>query len=223
MAAKNAENGSGAESPAKRVAARNEGDELARAVGEVASEDARLVAAAQEGDRKAFGRLFEKYRGAAYQIAYRFLGRREDALDVVQDAFGKAFRALRTFRGGSGFKTWFFRVVTNRALDARRSRGVRQAGSLDAAVEPADRRPDSGPSRQAETQELKARLEAALEAVPETNRTAFVLFAVGELSYREIAEVLNISIGTVMSRIFYARRKLQAVLSGETEAGAGEN
>jgi RNA polymerase sigma-70 factor (ECF subfamily) len=191
-------NESGAESPAKRATARREEDELTRAVGEVASEDARLVASAQEGDREAFARLFEKYRGPAYQIAYRFLGRREEALDVVQDGFCKAFRALRTFRGGAGFKTWFFRVVTNRALDVRRSREVRQAGTSDGAAD-----------------ELKSRLEAALEAVAEENRTAFVLFAVGNLSYREIAEVLNISIGTVMSRIFYARRKMQAVLAGE--------
>jgi len=216
MVTEKAENESGAESPAKRAAVRREEGELSRAVGEVASEDARLVAAAQEGDRAAFGRLFEKYRGPAYQIAYRFLGRREDALDVVQDAFSKAFRAMRTFRGGAGFKTWFYRVVTNRALDVRRSRGVRQAGSLDAAAaEPADPRADSGPSQKIEDAELKARLEAALEAIAETNRTAFVLFAVGDLSYREIAEVLNISVGTVMSRIFYARRKLQAILSGE--------
>ncbi len=205
MVTEKAENESGAESAAKRAAARREEDELSRVVGEVASEDARLVAAAQEGDREAFARLFEKYRGPAYQIAYRFLGRREEALDVVQDAFGKAFRALRTFRGGAGFKTWFFRVVTNRALDVRRSRGVRLAGSSDGAAE-----------------DVKARLETALEAIAEENRTAFVLFAAGELSYREIAEVLNISNGTVMSRIFYARRKMQAVLTGEKDEEEGK-
>ena len=189
---------------------------VASQVGEVASEDARLVTGAQDGDRDAFARLFEKHRGQAYSIAYRFLGRREDALDVVQEAFSKAFAAIGTFRGGASFRTWFFRIVTNCSLDLRRSRAVRQAGSLDAddTPEPPSRSSDAAPpSGVAERHELKQRIDEALAAIPETNRTAFVLFAIEGVSYREIAEILNISIGTVMSRIFYARQKLQRLLS----------
>jgi RNA polymerase sigma-70 factor (ECF subfamily) len=190
------------------------------AVGEVASQDAKLVSAAQDGDRNAFARLFEKYRTPAYNIAFRFLGRREDALDAVQEAFSKAFAALRTFRGGASFKTWFFRIVTNCSLDARRSRTVRTTASLDRedAPDPADLRDSaSPPSTAIERRELQQRIDRALTAIPEANRTAFVLFAVKGVTYREIADILNISIGTVMSRIFYARRKLQELLAAEEE------
>ncbi len=191
-------------------------ESVASQVGEVASQDARLVAAAQEGDREAFGRLFEKYRGPAYQVAYRLLGRREDALDAVQEAFGKAFGGLGTFRGGASFRTWFYRIVTNCSLDLRRSRAVRRTASLDTeeAPEPRNTRGgDDGPSIPLERRELKEQIDEALAAIPETNRTAFVLFAIEGISYKQIAEILNISIGTVMSRIFYARQKLQRILS----------
>ena len=193
---------------------------VASQVGEVASEDARLVGQAQEGDREAFGRLFEKYRGPGYHIAYRLLGNRADALDSVQEAFAKAFAGLGTFRGGASFKTWFYRIVTNCSLDLRRSRAVRKAAALDgdeAPRLPSRRSDDRDPSRPAEMRELKGQIDAALAAIPETNRTAFVLFAIEGISYREIADILNISIGTVMSRIFYARQKLQQILSGQGE------
>lgn len=195
-------------------------------VGEVASEDARLVSAAQDGDRDAFARLFEKYRGPAYNIAFRFLGRREDALDTVQEAFGKAFAAVGSFRGGASFKTWFFRIVTNCSLDLRRARAVRRAASLDNedAPEPPNLRSEGvSPLKATERHELKRRIEAALEEIPETNRTAFVLFAIEGVSYKDIAEILNISIGTVMSRIFYARQKLQRILSDQHLSPEDEN
>jgi len=196
-------------------------ESVASQVGEVASQDARLVAAAQEGDREAFGRLFEKYRGPAYQVAYRLLGRREDALDAVQEAFGKAFGGLGTFRGGASFRTWFYRIVTNCSLDLRRSRAVRRTASLDTeeAPEPRNTRGgDDGPSKPMERRELKEQIDEALAAIPETNRTAFVLFAIEGISYKQIAEILNISIGTVMSRIFYARQKLQRILNRQEKA-----
>jgi len=195
---------------------------VADQVGEVASEDARLVSAARDGDREAFARLFQKHRGTAYGIAYRFMGRRDDALDVVQEAFTKAFAALETFRGGASFKTWFFRIVTNCSLDMRRSRAVRRTASLDAddaLPQPSQRSDADEPPDVAERHELKERIDAALAAIPETNRTAFVLFALEGISYKEIAEILNISIGTVMSRIFYARQKLQRILSGQDTSG----
>ncbi|MBN2583566.1 MAG: RNA polymerase sigma factor [Planctomycetes bacterium] len=194
---------------------------VASQVGEVHSEDARLVSQAQEGRREAFGRLFEKYRQTAYQIAYRLLGNNEDALDAVQEAFTKAFAGLQAFRGGASFKTWFYRIVTNCSLDLRRSRAVRKATTLDSDEPPqipSTSSDDREPSRPAELKELKQKIDEALAQIPETNRTAFVLFAVEGVSYREIAEILNISIGTVMSRIYYARQKLQQILS-ESQGG----
>lgn len=211
----------GSDTSGKRPSGEGRSDAMRRVasqVGEVASEDARLVGAAQEGDRDAFSRLFEKYRGSAYNIAYRFLGRRDDALDAVQEAFGKAFAALETFRGGASFKTWFYRIVTNCSLDLRRARAVRKAGSLDHenSPEPPSRSHEGDPPDEvAERRELKERIDAALAAIPETNRAAFVLFAIEGVSYKDIAEILNISIGTVMSRIFYARQKLQKILTAE--------
>lgn len=194
---------------------------VADQVEEVASEDARLVAAAKDGDREAFARLFGKYRDPAYHIAYRLLGNREDALDAVQEAFIKAFGALESFRGGASFKTWFFRIVTNASLDLRRARKVRQSASLDNEDAPPQENPRSEgqrPERVAERHELKERIDRALAAIPETNRTAFVLFAIEGVSYREIAEILSISIGTVMSRIYYARQKLQRILAPQDAA-----
>lgn len=215
-----------AEMPKKSGGARRESEALRRvfsAVSEVASEDAKLVGSAQEGDRQAFARLFEKYRQPAYGIAYRLLGRREDALDAVQEAFVKAFVALATFRGGASFKTWFFRIVTNCSLDLRRSRVIRQTMPLESAGAQAGQA--AQPGQGLERRELKARIDAALAEIPEANRTAFVLFAIQGVSYREIAEILNISIGTVMSRIFYARQKLQKILSQQerpqADAGRG--
>lgn len=221
-----AANATGNGMSAERNSPREPSDAMRRVasqVGEVASEDARLVSAAQEGDREAFARLFEKYRGPAYNIAYRFLGRREDALDSVQEAFGKAFAAVNSFRGGASFKTWFFRIVTNCSLDLRRSRAIRRAASLDAddAPDPPSRRSEGAtPLKVAERNELKRQIDAALEEIPETNRTAFVLFAIEGVSYKDIADILNISIGTVMSRIFYARQKLQKIL-GDKELSPG--
>lgn len=195
----------------------------AREISEVASEDARLVSEAQSGRRQAFARLFEKYRDTSYQIAYRFLGHQQDALDVVQESFTKAFVGLEKFRGGSSFKTWLYRIVTNSSLDRRRSRMVRKSASLDVddAPDPPDHSHESDqPWQNLQRQELKGLIDDALASIPENNRTAFVLFAVEGVSYREIADILNISIGTVMSRIFYARQKLQRILAGHEPAVA---
>ncbi len=210
--------------PVERRGPKRESSAMLRAasqISEVASEDARLVASAQGGDRLAFARLFEKYRTSSYHIAYRLLGHQQDALDVTQEAFIKAFVGLDKFRGGSSFKTWLYRIVTNCSLDRRRSRLVRKSGSLDVeeAPEQVDRTHESDePWRNLERKELKDAIDRALASIPENNRTAFVLFAIDGVSYREIAAILNISIGTVMSRIFYARQKLQRILSGQERA-----
>lgn len=179
-----------------------------------ASAEQSLIEAAAAGSNDARRELFELHRDAAYQVAFRVTGRAEDALDVVQDAFIKAFESLASFQRDARFRTWLLRIATNRALDLLRARKVRLAASLDARDDDDERRldpaatSDRAPDAALEQSELAARLQAAIDRLPIEQRTVFSLFAVGELTYGEIAEASGVPIGTVMSRLFHARRKL---------------
>jgi len=180
--------------------------------------DAALVERLKQGDGKALDELFRCHRDAAYGIAYRLLGSREDALDVVQEAFIHVMRGIEGFRGQSSFRTWLYRIVTHAALDYRRWRAIRTAESLDAdtAVEPAA----TGSARrtpldEASDRDLGQAIEKALANISEKNRAALVLYAMEGMSYKEVAEVLGISVGTVMSRIFNARQRLRELLASE--------
>lgn len=179
----------------------------------VQSPDDRLVSRARDGEEAAYAELFRRHRDDAYRLAYRQLGNEQDALDVVQEAMIKAFAALGEFDGRSGFRTWLMRIVLNTALDWGRRRKRRPTiafgdGPADGR-EPAD---EEDPGRGIHRQDLRRALERALDRLSPTIRTTFVLFAESGLSYKEIAEVQGIAIGTVMSRIHSAREKLQADL-----------
>ena len=189
--------------------------------GPPAPSDEQLLARYAGGEREALDELFGRYRLAAYRVAYRLLGHEADALDAVQEGFVKALTHLGGFQGRSSFKTWLLRVVSNAALDLGRQRGKREAVSLDAAP---------GPDREAlhplaadetaaglERADLRRLLDGALARLPEVQRRTFVLHADGGLSYREVARVMGISIGTVMSRLYYARQKLRAYLARQTD------
>jgi len=183
-----------------------------------ADRDAECVERLKKGDSRAFDDLFRRHREAAYRIAYRLLGNAEDALDVVQESFIHVLRGIGSFRGQSSFRTWLFRIVTHAALDRRRCRAVRSAASLDAesSPEPAatgERR--RSPTDEAAAADLKEAIDKALMNVSEKNRVALVLYALEGMSYQEVAEVLGISIGTVMSRIFNARQRLRELLASE--------
>jgi RNA polymerase sigma-70 factor (ECF subfamily) len=179
--------------------------------------DEQLLACHAAGHREALDELFRRYRQPAYRVAYRLLSHEADALDAVQEGFVKALTHLHGFQGRSSFKTWLLRVVSNAALDLGRQRGRRESVSLDV--------PQAGDvvhtrllaadesSRGLERGDLRRQLDRALAGLPEVQRQTFVLYADGELSYREIAEAMDASIGTVMSRLFYARQKLRAYLS----------
>jgi RNA polymerase sigma-70 factor (ECF subfamily) len=179
--------------------------------------DEQLLARLAGGDREALEELFQRYRLVAYRVAHRFLGHEADALDAVQDGFVKALTHLPSFQGRSSFKTWLLRVVSNAALDLGRQRGRRETLSLDlqAPGEQEKLQPACGPDPALglERADLRRLLDRALAALPEAQRQTFVLHADAELSYREVAEVLGISIGTVMSRLYYARQKLRAFLA----------
>ena len=184
--------------------------------------DDQLLTWAVSGGREALEELFRRYRQVAYRVAYRLLGNEADALDAVQDAFLKALTHLPGFEGRSSFKTWLLRVVSNASLDFGRQRGRREALTLDLAhmklFAGQDLSVQSEPSSELERGDLRRQLQVALAQLPPAQRQTFVLHAEADLSYREVAEVLGISIGTVMSRLYYARQKLRALLEPVTKA-----
>lgn len=188
-----------------------------------------LVARAARGDREARRELFERHRDAAFVTALRVTGRHEDALDVVQDAFIKAFDSLAGFAQGASFRTWLLRIVSNRALDLLRSRKVRIAVSLDRRNED-DTAPepqlaggeDDTPGLRLERNELGQRLARAIDSLPAEQRAVFGMYAAGDVTYAQIAESLGIPIGTVMSRLYHARRRLTQLLGDLAPRGAAE-
>jgi RNA polymerase sigma-70 factor (ECF subfamily) len=186
----------------------------------VPATDSVLLELVASGDRAALDDLFRRYRSVAYRVAYRLLGREADALDAVQDGFVKALTNLDRFRGNSSFKTWLLRIVSNAALDLGRQRKrdarLPQAppGDHPDRFGPADLPP---PDTELARADLRRRIDSALVRLPESQRQTFVLHVDGGLSYREVAESMGISIGTVMSRLFYARQKLKTLLADQIE------
>jgi RNA polymerase sigma-70 factor (ECF subfamily) len=178
--------------------------------------DVDLLARSARGDPAALDELFRRYRLVAYRVAYRLLGREADALDAVQDGFVKALTNLGRFRAQSSFKTWLLRIVSNAALDMGRRRqrdGWNDRPPVSPTpdqVGPDDRPP---PDDGLERADLRRVIDTALATLPAAQRQTFVLHVDGEMSYREVADTLGISIGTVMSRLFYARQKLKVLLA----------
>lgn len=184
----------------------------------VDSSETRLLERAAAGEADARRVLFERYRDVAYRVAMRITGRHADALDAVQDSFIRAFERLASFKGESTFKTWLLRIVSNRSLDLLRKRKVRLAVSLDrpdddgeSSIVVEDERAGD-PGQRIEQCEAADRIQAAIDRLPPAQKTVFAMFAIEELSYGQIAEALGIPIGTVMSRLYHARKRLQEYL-----------
>lgn len=190
-------------------------------------EDKRKVEEFLAGDVGAFEFLFDKYREKVYRIAYRFVHHREDALEVTQDVFLRVYTGLSKFKTHSKFFTWLYRVTVNRAIDLTRSRRSHGTVEVDAQILEAGAKPAAGrsvgtdPSDIAQERELEEKVAEAAERLSEKHRTVFLLHTVENLSYREIAEVMGSSMGTVMSRLFYARKRLQEILGGFEVARKG--
>jgi RNA polymerase sigma-70 factor (ECF subfamily) len=182
------------------------------------AEDIQKVEEYRSGDPGAFEFLFDKYRERVYRVAFRFVRNREDALEVTQDVFLRVYRGIGKFKTDSKFFTWLYRITVNRSIDFTRSRKSRGIKELEASVLEVAGTPTPGrslppdPSELAQASELKEKLDQAVEELSETHRTVFLLHSMENLSYKEIAEVMDTSIGTVMSRLFYARKNLQAAL-----------
>ena len=179
--------------------------------------DETLVSLARDGDRSAQEELFRRHWVGAYRVAYRLLGHDQDAQDATQECMIKALAHLGDFDGRSGFRTWLLRIVTNAAFDAGRRRKRRATvgfGTSEGEVNNFEPAVDDDPTRELRRQDLRKALDAGLDKIPIKQRQTFVLFAEAGLSYVEIAEVQQIPIGTVMSRIYNARVKLQSYLDG---------
>src|SRR5262245_54072202 len=176
-----------------------------------------LIQRCIDGDSSAFEPLVERYRQRVWRLAYQILRDREEAWDCAQEAFVRAFHSLGSFRSQSAFYTWLFRITVNVATDRQRARAA-QARAFGAERVPEEEwgriTPDSGPrpDQSASQSEQRERIREALEALPPKARTIIMLSDVEGLSYREIAEVLGCPIGTVMSRLHNARKRLKALL-----------
>jgi RNA polymerase sigma-70 factor, ECF subfamily len=189
--------------------------------GDAAPDDETLVRLARSGSRSALETLFQRHRGIAYRVAFRLLGNDQDAQDAVQDGLLKAFLALENFDGRSEFRTWLVRIVNNAAIDVGRKRGRRAvlgtgvghgptSSNGDGEIHHPEPPIDDDPAQGLHRQDLRRLLDAALSKLNLPVRTTFILFAEAEFSYQEIAETLNVPIGTVMSRLHYARQKLKS-------------
>ncbi|MFZ5802007.1 MAG: RNA polymerase sigma factor [Candidatus Omnitrophota bacterium] len=173
-----------------------------------------LIAKSQAGDRAAFGKLVNSYYEMVYGVAFGVLHLREAALDVCQNVFLKAFQEICRFEGKSKLKTWLYRIAVNAALDEYRRRkpvlplevkkDPNEEGTVP--VDIPDRRP--GPRDDAVRGELQRLVRKAMEGLSEEHRTVLFLREWDDMSYEDIAELLKIEVGTVMSRLFYARKRL---------------
>ena len=181
-------------------------------------EDRSLVRAAVGGDTAAFDRIYRKYRERVYRVAFKVLRNREDALEASQEVFVKAYRSLERFDPDSRFFTWIYRIAMNQAIDTFRRRRTRREQEYDEVLDsPPKVRRDV--TAALERSEIAERIEEALGHLSEKHKTVFLLYSFEELSYTEISEVLGIPIGTVMSRLYYARKQIRGRLPDEWDPG----
>jgi RNA polymerase sigma-70 factor, ECF subfamily len=171
--------------------------------------DISLVARTRRGDASAYGELVRRHMRRAFSIAYGVLRHREDAEDAVQDSFIRALERIDTIEAGRPFHPWLYRIVVNQAISRRRARAVRAADELGDEL----RSDAPSPARRAEQRELRERLLAALDALPETQRTVVLLADVEEFNSTEIGEMMEMPAGTVRYHLHLGRRALRELLS----------
>lgn len=182
-------------------------------------DDRLLVAQAAQGEREAFGMLVRRYQDRAFNLAYQLMRNRDDALDVAQEAFAKAFVSLASFKGEATFATWLHRIVVNLAIDTlrRKQRGegrrYRDARGAPVGEEAAGPSGSEDPAAALESKQVRALLAQGIEALPPAQRAVLILREIEGMSYDEIARTVGCSPGTVMSRLFYGRRKLRQLLA----------
>ncbi|MEM9192372.1 MAG: sigma-70 family RNA polymerase sigma factor [Myxococcota bacterium] len=187
-----------------------------------AGNDKELVERVQAGDSAAFRELFEKYHRRAYAVAFGVVKNKQDALDIVQDGFIKVHRHIGKFQGSSSFYTWLYRIIMNLSIDhVRRRKGkdldyddrvgrdsVDVAG--DGTLLPTIL--DANPRKTVLRKELSEAIQKALDELPEYHRAVIMLREVEGMSYEDMSKILKVPKGTIMSRLFHARRKMQSTL-----------
>jgi RNA polymerase sigma-70 factor, ECF subfamily len=188
--------------------------------------DDQLIARARAGDTAAFDTLVTRYRQRIYAMTLNLIRHEADARDVAQETFIRAWRSIGRFEGKSCFFTWLYRIAHNLCCDRARARRLESDGEFDdsrglpvnamaAHLPRVSERPDDALSRS----ELRRLISGAIDQLSPEHRAVILLKEVQGLSYMEIAAAVSCSVGTVMSRLFYARRRLQTLLSGELSAG----
>jgi RNA polymerase sigma-70 factor (ECF subfamily) len=184
----------------------------------VSSEETEVISRCQQGDQDALKEIFDKYHKKVYRIAYGVVRHREEALDIVQEVFIKLFRSIKNFKGRSHFYTYLYRMVMNTAIDHVRKTGKEFISSLDeeGSFEPSDQ-VERGPERILLQKELEERVKVAMDKLPAEQKAALIFRDVEGLSYQEMAEAMGCSIGTVMSRLHYGRKRIQELLKDYVE------
>jgi len=180
-----------------------------------------LVTRCQAGDTEAFDELVTRYRTRVFGMIYNMVHNEQDAWDLAQDSFLKAWKSIKRFRGQSAFYTWIYRIVMNVTIDWLRKKHVQGTGAeFDDAtqlreVDPASKtipKAEALPYETMERGEMRARIDQAIAQLSPEQRAVILMKEIEGMQYHEIAEALGCSIGTVMSRLFYARKKLQTLL-----------
>lgn len=206
---------------------RGPAESVVSAIDDAPDDDLELVARAQRGDPASFDALVTRHRGRIYAMIRNMTRHETDAWDLSQEVFIKAWQALPRFEAKARFSTWLYRIAHNVVYDWSRRRKLESAGELNDGIFERDRidpasftTPGGGesPDESMAQGELRAKIEAALAKLSAEHREAVLLKDVQGLAYKEIAEVMACSIGTVMSRLYYARQKLQTLLKDEYDS-----
>ena len=184
------------------------------------AEERALVLRAQAGDLSAYDELVRRYQERVYAAVYHMTSNHEDANDLAQESFIKAYQALKSFKGNSSFFTWVYRIAVNRTINFLKQRKNRGHMSLDDLDFQAEHDPDlvaliseKTPRRDLNLAELQEKLNAAMQKLSEDHRLVVTLHDIQDLSHDEIAKIMDCNVGTVRSRLYYARQQLQGYLS----------
>ncbi len=203
----------------------------------MATDDLTLVKRVRSGDQRAFKLLVERYQRKIYAVALGMVKDKEEAYDIAQEAFVKVYKYLDHFKGDASFYTWLYRIAVNICIDVLRRKGAMkvehveldetiQMDTSEANIGALGTRLGTNPQKSALRKELAEKIQEALEQVPEKHRAILLLREIEGMSYEDLARTLKIPKGTVMSRLFHARAKVQKILSeylelDEAKSGVG--
>lgn len=183
-------------------------------------DETELITRGKQGDQEALEQLFTLYSKKVYRVAYGVVRKREDALDIVQEVFIKLFSSLKKFRGESNFYTYVYRMTINSSIDYIRKTRKSSASSFDGDLpSQVSDSPEKRPDSILYGKEIEGKIKKALDVLPEEQKATLILREVEGLSYEEISKVMRCSIGTVMSRLHYGRKRMKELLKEYIKMG----